>query len=119
MKKGAVDNKLLQSMKIPAKLGGEVEVLLGIRYLRIMPKPVHQLPCGLTVFQSVLKLFKNREMAVIGGPIQAFDSITKHFDRRDVIKHIVALCSSLKRVTLQCNQYFVIILLIITVLIIM
>ena len=81
-----MDNKLLQSMKILAKLGGEVEVL----------KLVHQLPCGRTVFQSVLKPFKNRETAVIGGPIQAFDSITKHFHRRDVIKHMVALCSSLK-----------------------
>ena len=59
MKKGAVDNKLLQSMKIPAKLGQEVEVVLSILYLRIMPKPVHQLPCGLTVFESVLKPFKN------------------------------------------------------------
>ena len=93
MKKGAVDNKLLQSMKILTKLGGEVEVLLGIWYLRIMPKPVHQLPCGLTVFQSVLKPFKNRETVVIGGPLKALDSITKNFDRRDVIKHMVALCS--------------------------
>ena len=105
MKKGAVDNKLLQSMKIPAKLGGEIEVLLSIRYLRIMLKPVHQLPCGLTVYQYVLKPFKDREKAVIGGTLQAFNSITKHFDKRDVIKHMVSLCSSIKNFELKI-EYF-------------
>ena len=80
MKRSVRNNKLLQELCIPAKLGGELEILLSIRYLRIMPRPVHQLPCGLTVYQSVLKPFKDGESAVIGGPLKAFKSITKTFN---------------------------------------
>ena len=86
----------MQELWIPAKLGGEVEILLGIWYLRIMPRPVHQLPCGLTVYQSVLKPFKDGESAVIGGLLKAFESITKTFDWKDVIKHMIAICTELR-----------------------
>ena len=61
-----------------------------------MPRPVHQLPCGLTIYQSLLKLFRDGETAVIRGPLQAFESITSHFDRRDVVRHMVALCMDMK-----------------------
>ena len=96
MKKGAMNNEVLQGLHIPTKLGMEVEVLLSIWYLRIMPIPVHQFPCGLTVYQSILKLFKDGETAVIGGPLKAFNSITKNFDQRDKIKHMVTLCTGLR-----------------------
>ena len=78
MKKIVRNNNVLQGLHIPTKLGGEVEILLGIKYLSIMLRPVYQLPCGLTVYQSVLKPFKDGETAVIGGPLKAFDSITKN-----------------------------------------
>ena len=61
-----------------------------------MSRPVHQLLCGLTVYQSVLKHFKDGESVVIGGLLNAFESITKTFDRRDVIKHMIALCTELR-----------------------
>ena len=67
MKKGAVNNEVLQGLRIPAKLGREVKVLLCTQYLRIMLIQVHQLPCGLTVYQSILKPFKDGETAVIGS----------------------------------------------------
>ena len=61
-----------------------------------MPRPVHQLPCGLTIYQSLLKPFRDGETAVIGGPLQAFELIASHFDRRDVVRHMVALCADMK-----------------------
>ena len=89
-------NKKLKSLNIPKVLGGDVDLLLGIKYLRIMPKPVHVLPCGLTVFESVLKPFKKDETAVIGGPIEVFESICNSVQSKTLMRHMVNLCSTLK-----------------------
>ena len=38
--------------RLPSAVGGEIHLMVGVRYLRYYPKPVHQLPFGLTLFQS-------------------------------------------------------------------
>ena len=90
------NNQHLRRLNIPKVLGGDVDLLLGIKYLRIMPKPVHVLPCGLTVFESVLKPFNKGETAVIGGPVEAFESICNSVHSKTLMRHMVNLCSSLK-----------------------
>ena len=35
IKREVVNNELLKAMKVPAKLGGEVEILLSIQYLKL------------------------------------------------------------------------------------
>ena len=38
---------------VPEFVGGEVDLMIGIKYLRYHPKIVFQLPSGLTIYQSV------------------------------------------------------------------
>ena len=70
-----------------------------------MPKQFHQLPCGLTIYQSLVRPFRDGETAVIGCPLQAFESITSHFDRQDVTRHMVALCADMKNFKLKIDYF--------------
>ena len=52
---------------VPAAIGGrEVDVMIGIRYIKYFPKPIFSLPCGLTVFQGQFKA-ENGVQGVLGG----------------------------------------------------
>ena len=61
---------------LPHSIGGEVDIMLGIKYLRYHPKEVFQLKSGLTIFRS---MFKNVDgsRGVVGGPHQAFNNINR------------------------------------------
>ena len=43
------DNNKLQGLIIPPVLGGEVDMILGSKYLKIYPEPIQVTPSGLTV----------------------------------------------------------------------
>ena len=43
IKKENPNNQQLKRLNVPKVLGGDVDLLLGIKYLRIMPKPVQVL----------------------------------------------------------------------------
>ena len=43
VKEDAPDNQVLQNCKLPSKVGGEVDCLLGIKYSFIHPEPIHTL----------------------------------------------------------------------------
>ncbi|XP_066924657.1 uncharacterized protein [Clytia hemisphaerica] len=62
---------------LPSSVGGEVDIMLGIKYHRYHPKEVFQLTTGLTIFQS---LFNNSDgsRGVVGGPHRAFNIINQH-----------------------------------------
>ena len=62
---------------LPSSIGGEIDIMLGIKYLRYHPKEVFQLASGLTIFQS---MFKNSDgsQGVVGGPHRAFNNINEH-----------------------------------------
>ena len=62
---------------LPSSVGGEIAIMLGIKYFRYHPKEVFQLESGLTILQS---MFQNADgsRGVVGGPHQAFDNIHKH-----------------------------------------
>ena len=61
---------------IPKFVGGEIDFMTGIKYLRYHPKVIFQLPSGLTIYKSV---FENadRGRGVIGGPHKVFNSIRR------------------------------------------
>lgn len=63
--------------KLPKSIGGDVDFVIGIKYLRYYPEKVFQLPSGLTVYRS---MFKNTDgsIGVIGGPHRIFNQITAH-----------------------------------------
>ena len=67
-------------LPIPESVGGDVDFMVGIKYLRHHPKPIFQLPSGLTIYRSI---FKNpdRSRGVIGGPHHIFTTIEKKWVR--------------------------------------
>ena len=57
--------------KLPAEIGGETDILLGIQYKRYLPRDVWESPAGLTVSKSCF-LGADGTTGVIGGPHHKF-----------------------------------------------
>ena len=57
--------------KLPKFVGGTTDIMLGITYLKYFPKPVFELPSGLTIYKSE---FANVDGSrdVIAGPSSRF-----------------------------------------------
>jgi len=64
---------------LPQSVVGDVDFMVGIKYLRYHPKPIFQLPSGLTIYESI---FKNPDgsRGVIGGTHHVFATIEKQFN---------------------------------------
>ena len=62
--------------KILKSVGGEIDFMISIKYLRYYPKMIFQLPSGLTIYESV---FENADggRVVIGRPHKIFNNIRK------------------------------------------
>ena len=57
---------------IDAEVGGrEVDILLGIKYVKYFPRLVYSLPGGLQIYRAVLKS-DSPNQAVLGGPHKAW-----------------------------------------------
>ena len=67
---------------VPKTVGGSVDIMIGIKYLRYHPKLKFQLPSGLTIYES---MFRNADgsTGVIGGPHKVFTEIDKRFHHCD------------------------------------
>ena len=59
---------------IPTSIGGEVHMMIGIKYLRYHPKMLFQLPSGLAIYQSSFTSSSGGR-GVIGGPHPTFSEI--------------------------------------------
>ena len=66
------NNRILQNCKVPAHVGGSVDVLLGSKYLSVFPEPLHSLPNGLTIYKSKLSPHQSGYEFCIGGPHSSF-----------------------------------------------
>ena len=53
--------------KFPESIGGDIDIMIGTKYLRYHPESVFSLPSGLTIFESCL-VGVNGLQGVIGGP---------------------------------------------------
>ena len=60
--------------KIPKSVGGEIDFIIGIKYLSYYPKMIFQLPSGLTNYESA---FENADgsRGVIRGSHEIFSNI--------------------------------------------
>ena len=68
------DNQELQDCRLPSRVGGEVDCLLGIKYSYIHPEPLHTLvESGLTIYRSKFKSHDGVTDAIIGGTHESFD----------------------------------------------
>ena len=59
--------------RLPGKVGGETDIMIGIKYLKYFPKEIHKLPNGLTIYEA---MFKNCDgsLGVVAGPHQSFST---------------------------------------------
>ena len=64
--------------KVPVSVGGNIDFMIGIKYLRHHPKLIYQLPSRLSIYES---MFKNSDgtRGVIGGPHEVFTKIEEQF----------------------------------------
>ena len=59
--------KMFKNLQIPAKLGGEIDAIIGIQYKNIYPEEYLTLPTGLKIYKSKFLPVKDDELACIGG----------------------------------------------------
>lgn len=64
--------------KLPAAIGGEVDFIIGVKYLRYHPSLIFQLSSGLSMYESV---FQNADggRGVVGGPHNIFTNTDSFF----------------------------------------
>ena len=67
MKEDAPHNVELQNYRLPSVIGGEVDCLLDIKYNCLFPEVLHQLPCGLAIYKSLLMSHDGLSNATIAG----------------------------------------------------
>lgn len=64
--------------KVPNHIGGRIDFMIGIKYLRYHPKQIYQLPTGLTIHKSVFR-GADGTTGIIGGPHESFSETQPHF----------------------------------------
>ena len=69
-----------QLPKLPDSIGGDVDFMIGTKYLRYHPIPVFSLTSGLTIYQSPF-LGENGTQGVIGGPHDVITEVDKAQNR--------------------------------------
>ena len=72
--------------KLPPSIGGDVHMMIGIKYLRYHPKSIHQLSSGLTIYESFFKDSSGRR-GVVGGPHRIFTNVNQH--HHSTVHHIL------------------------------
>ena len=68
--------------KLPEEVGGETDLLIGIKYLKYFPEAVFKLPTGLTIYESPF-LNPDGTRGVVGGP-HVFSLIEKHCNNAQI-----------------------------------
>ena len=53
--------------KLPKKVGGETDILIGSKYLRFFPQLIHKFESGLSIFESVFTS-SDGSRGILGGP---------------------------------------------------
>ena len=74
---------------LPSIIGGDVDFMVGIKYLRYHPQQVFQLPSGLTIYQSIFKS-PDGSRGVIGGPHRIFSEINRSMSNGFSMRTFVA-----------------------------
>ena len=72
----ASGNDANQLPKLPSSIGGEIDFMIGTKYLRYHPQPVFSLPSGLTIFESPFMGIDGKR-GVIGGPHKVITEVDK------------------------------------------
>ena len=57
--------------KLPRSLGGQTDILIGLKYKKYFPQQIHMFLSGLTVYRSLFE-WSDGTIGVIGGPYREF-----------------------------------------------
>ena len=87
---------------LPPIIGGDVDFMVGIKYLRYHPQQVFQLPSGLTIYQSIFKS-PDGSRGVIGGPHRIFNEINRSLSNGFSMRTFVANQLDLYKSGFQIN----------------
>ena len=83
-------NDALQKLRIPEVLGGDIDMIIGSKYLKIYPDPIQVTPSGLTVSMSKLRA-PGGKCAVITGPVRFINQIFETKHARDCVESMKAM----------------------------
>lgn len=61
---------------LPKTVGGDVDFMIGAKYMRYHPKKIFSLPSGLTIYESLFQGY-NGSRGIVGGPHQVFTEIQR------------------------------------------
>ena len=73
--------------KIAGKVGGETDILIGIKYVKYFPKEIIKLVTGLTVYESVFQSYDGSN-GILGGPHSEFTKAEKRDNGIHTMKHV-------------------------------
>ena len=59
-------NKKLQELEVPKELGGEIDIILGIKYTNVYVEVIHTFPNGLQILRSQFLPAMKGEVCCIG-----------------------------------------------------
>ena len=69
--------------KLPKYVGGNTDLMIGIKYLKYYPKKIFSLPSGLTIYESQL-VSHDGSRGIVGGPHKIFSEIQKKLGNNHV-----------------------------------
>ena len=75
IKQDAPDNPEVRNAKIHPKMGGSVDMLIGIKCLDIFPVPVHESKGGLGIYRLMLKSHDPSHKYCLGGSYTTMDNL--------------------------------------------
>ena len=102
----AVHNQKLQKIQIPHSLGGEIDLCLGIQFASIHPEPIFSMPNGLTVYKSKFAPVNEDEIACIGGPLAAIDTIVMNAGARSAMRYMSNLINMASKENTPKLEFF-------------
>ena len=83
IKGGGIANQL---PNLPKSAGGDVDFMIGSKYLRYHPEPMFTLPSGLTIYKSPF-LNADGSQGVIDGPHSVITEIDKLHNNQKMCQH--------------------------------
>ena len=69
-------DKRISNLTVPSVVGGNIQMIIGIKYANLFPEVIHTFPSGLTVFKSKLRpAGDSGALACIGGPVSSLEHL--------------------------------------------
>ena len=94
--------------KLPNSVGGDVDIMIGTKYMRYHPQPVFSLTSGLTIFKSPFMGIGGKQ-GVIGGPHEVITEVDKAQNKTwKTCQHayLSDQCALLQRISHKNDNYF-------------